>query len=410
MLHLTISAEEQRRHLHRFWALGSGFWSGRQGRAAWIMTLTLIAVVLIQLGLQYRVNVWNRDFFDALERGERGEVWLQALIFLPLAGISTGFMMLMIWGRMTMQRLWRGWLTSALIDRWSASPDYRQLTVVTGEHRNPEYRIAEDARVATELPVDFGIALFSSLLSALTFIGVLWSIGGDIVLPIFGQYITFKGYLVIAVILYSGLTTFLMLLAGDRLVPVVEEKNQAESELRFAATRLREASETDGFGFERASELPALRTAVARVLAGWRKMCEQLMGTVLVSQGNTLLAPVIGLLLCVPKYLVDAMTLGEVIQASAAFVIVQGAFNWVVDNYPRVADWLSSVNRVALLLDWLDGATASVARPEPVAESSLLPRLAGPPALAPVFSAVPVLAESEQEENGNRDTGSSLRL
>src|SRR4051812_18337389 len=86
MLHLTISAEEQRRHLHRFWAFGSGFWSGRQGRAAWVMTLVLIAVVLIQLGLQYRVNVWNRDFFDALERGERGEVWLQALIFLPLAG------------------------------------------------------------------------------------------------------------------------------------------------------------------------------------------------------------------------------------------------------------------------------------------------------------------------------------
>ena len=49
------------------------------------------------------------------------------------------------------------------------------------------------------------------------------------------------------------------------------------------------------------------------------------------------------------------MSLGEMIQAAAAFVIVQGAFNWLVDNYARVADWLSSVHRVVLLLDWLDG-------------------------------------------------------
>ena len=27
------------------------------------------------------------------------------------------------------------------------------------------------------------------------------------------------------------------------------------------------------------------------------------------------------------------MTLGEVVQAAAAFVVVQGAFNWVTDSY-----------------------------------------------------------------------------
>lgn len=48
------------------------------------------------------------------------------------------------------------------------------------------------------------------------------------------------------------------------------------------------------------------------------------------------------------------MSLGEVTQAAAAFVIVQAAFNWLVDNYPRFADWVSSANRVGSLLISLD--------------------------------------------------------
>ena len=48
------------------------------------------------------------------------------------------------------------------------------------------------------------------------------------------------------------------------------------------------------------------------------------------------------------------MSLGELTQAAAAFVTVQGAFNWVVDNYNRLADWRSSAHRVATLLVAID--------------------------------------------------------
>jgi vitamin B12/bleomycin/antimicrobial peptide transport system ATP-binding/permease protein len=38
---------------------------------------------------------------------------------------------------------------------------------------------------------------------------------------------------------------------------------------------------------------------------------------------------------------------GEVMQVAAAFTIVQAAFNWLVGNYPRLADWTASARRVA---------------------------------------------------------------
>jgi ABC-type uncharacterized transport system fused permease/ATPase subunit len=48
------------------------------------------------------------------------------------------------------------------------------------------------------------------------------------------------------------------------------------------------------------------------------------------------------------------MTLGELTQAAAAFTLVQSSFNWLVDNFDRVAGWVSSLERVGGLLLSLD--------------------------------------------------------
>ena len=74
----------------------------------------------------------------------------------------------------------------------------------------------------------------------------------------------------------------------------------------------------------------------------------------LITYTGLLVTPIVGLLLCLPKYLGGTMTLGEVVQASAAFVVVQTAFNWFTDNYAKLAEWTASANRVAELLLALD--------------------------------------------------------
>ena len=56
---------------------------------------------------------------------------------------------------MTLQRRWRKWLTDGLIDRWLTSGRYYQLNLMSGDHQNPEYRIADDVRLATEAPARF---------------------------------------------------------------------------------------------------------------------------------------------------------------------------------------------------------------------------------------------------------------
>jgi ABC-type uncharacterized transport system fused permease/ATPase subunit len=112
------------------------------------------------------------------------------------------------------------------------------------------------------------------------------------------------------------------------------------------------------------AERRVLWLTVRKVLTSWRQLLWELVRITVVSHGNFVMAPIVGLLLCVPKYVTSAMTLGEVTQAAAAFVIVQHAFNWIVDNYGRVAAWRSSVNRVATLLIALDTLDAIDRRSE----------------------------------------------
>jgi putative ATP-binding cassette transporter len=85
-----------------------------------------------------------------------------------------------------------------------------------------------------------------------------------------------------------------------------------------------------------------------------------------VSHSNLLVVPSLGLLLCTPKYLTGAMTLGAVVQAAAAFASVQAAFGWYAENYGRLAEWAVSAGRVASLLTSLDQVGAGT-RPDPTA-------------------------------------------
>jgi vitamin B12/bleomycin/antimicrobial peptide transport system ATP-binding/permease protein len=338
----------------RFWRSGSGFWCGASAGRAWLLTALLIATVLLQLAIQFRLNYWSRDFFDAFGRRDSTTLREQALVFLPLAGSSILMAVLAVWARMTMQRMWRAWLTRHLIDHWLANPDFRQLRFTLGEDQNPEYRIAEDARVATDAPVAMFVGLLAAVLSAVIFVGILWTVGGDLVIGVLDHTLTVPKYLVISVVIYSTLLTLAMTVIGRRLIKVIAGKNAAEAQFRSIGSHLRERGEVTTTSQDETTQHHSLGGALDDVIARWRNLCHQLMGTTLVSQGNVLLAPVIGWVLCAPKYLVGTMSLGEVAQATAAFVIVLGALNWLVDNYPGLADCLSSVNRVASLLVALD--------------------------------------------------------
>jgi vitamin B12/bleomycin/antimicrobial peptide transport system ATP-binding/permease protein len=346
----------------RFWLAARQFWLGPSRRLAWALTIGNVLLILLQLAAQFRLNVWNRDIFNALEQKDGAAVWHQAVLFVPLTVAIVGFGVVAVYGRMTTQRKWREWLTEHLVARLLAHGHYYQLNLVRGDHKNPEARISQDARVATDPPVDFAVGIFYSIVTAATFIGVLWVVGGNLALDLAGMAVVIPGYLVLAAIVYSVLASAAMVVIARRFVAVSEATNQAEAEFRYALTRLSDNGESIALLDGEKEEQEGLRKSLGSVLHQWLLLCYQHMRATVVSNGNSVLAPVVPLILCAPKYLDGSMSLGEVMQAAGAFVQVQSSFNWLVDNYPRLADWMASVRRVGSLIASLDYLEA-VGRP-----------------------------------------------
>jgi vitamin B12/bleomycin/antimicrobial peptide transport system ATP-binding/permease protein len=342
--------------VRRFWHSARGFWSARRSwKVAWLMTACLVALVIGQLVFQYQLNIWNKAIFDALEKKDSATVLRQAMLFIPLAAGSIAVAVAVVYARMRMQRRWRAWLTEHAMTRWLAKGRYYQLNVIEGDHKNPEARIAEDIRIATEQPVDFAVGILSAVLTSATFMGVLWSVGGNLELDWGGTHLFIPGYLVLAVVLYCVIISGLMLVIARSFVPTAETKNQTEAEFRAALTRVREYGESIAILGGEEEERAGLDKLLAKVISTWAKMARQYMRTMFVSHGNFIIASVIPVILCAPKYLAGEMSLGTVMQAAAAFIQVQYAFNWIVDNYPRLAEWTASARRASNLLVAVDG-------------------------------------------------------
>jgi vitamin B12/bleomycin/antimicrobial peptide transport system ATP-binding/permease protein len=339
----------------RFWQAARRFWTDRGSFTAWLLTGGLFVVIVLNIAAAYAMNVWNRSIFDALENKNAGAVVTLSMVYLGILAVSVLFAVSQIYVRLTLQRRWRKWLTDNLVDRWLKSGRYYQLNLVSGDHKNPEYRIADDVRIATESPVDFVSGVTSAFLSAATFIVVLWTIGGSLNLGIIGLDVTIPGFLVVAAVLYAFFASGLMLVIGHRFISVSEQKNQTEAELRYLLTRLRENGESIAMIKGEGEERQGVDRSLREVLRAWRSICYQTMKTTFVSSSSGFIAPVLPIILCAPKYLDGSMTLGQVMQAASAFTTVQIAFNWLVDNYPKLADWTASARRAAALMVSLDG-------------------------------------------------------
>ncbi|MDP9840043.1 putative ATP-binding cassette transporter [Neorhizobium huautlense] len=341
--------------LRRFWISARGFWSRRGDTTAWPFSVGLLALICINVGFQYGVNVWNRGLFDAIEQRNAPTVYYLGTLFPLLVIGSVGIVTSQVYVRMLIQRRWRSWLTKSTIARWLANGRYYQLNLIDGDHQNPEARLSEDMRIATEAPVDFVAGVIAAFLSASTFIVVLWTIGGALTISLGNTDITIPGFLVIAAVLYAIITSTSIAIIGRQFVQVSEVKNQLEAEFRYTLTRVRENGESIALLGGEEEERSDLDKKFGAVRHQWRKLANQYMRTTLVSHSSLLIAPIVPVLLCVPKFLDGSMSLGQVMQAASAFTIVQGAFGWLVDNYPRLADWNACARRVASLMMSLDG-------------------------------------------------------
>lgn len=309
----------------------------------------LVLLTLCQVGLAIWTSFWHRELFDALEARSLTALLLQiatfALIFLLTMLVTAVHLHIKRW----LQLDWRRWLTVRLLDQWLARAHHYRLQFTSGEHDNPDGRIAEDIRIATESAINLAHSLLYSLLILGSFIDILFKLSGSLALP--GTDIVIPGFLVLLAFLYAGGGTVLGLLLGQPLTRFTNRLQTVEANLRFGLARAREHSESIALMHGENIERDSAGRLFADVGRGWNRQTLGYLGIVSFSAGYGALLPVFPILVAAPQYIAGAMSLGVLMQAAQAFQRLTSALSWPIDNLAELARCRASADRVASLHD-----------------------------------------------------------
>ncbi len=349
---------DSRRFFRDFARLATPYWTEKGRWRPRLMTGLLGLMVIAQIGLVLRLNVWSADLFDALERRSTENAMAQIGIFvLILVGTMIANM-----GHLAVRRHlqldWRRWLTGHVVGRWMDDARHFQAGLIPGDHANPDGRIAEDIRVMTEAAVDLASTLFYCVLLLVTFVGILWSLSGWVTVA----GIDVAGHLVLLAFLYAGIGAVVAFVLGRPLVRTTDVRQTKEANFRYDLVRARESAEPIALARAEAAERGRLRVGFETIALAWKDQSVGLARLIAFSSGYVALAAVFPILVGTPRFLEGALTLGRLMQSAQAFQQVTAALSWPVDNLPRIAEWRASVERVLALEEAVQVVALEAAR------------------------------------------------
>lgn len=338
------------------------FWRGPNAKFAWFMTALLAVLIVAGVYLQALINRWNASFFDALEKKAAGELddllWLFAALVLG-AGL---IMVSTVFTRMLFQVRIREFISKKILTRWLHDDKFRRLDQGTRGAQTPEFRISDDVRLGVDLLIDLAVGFTSCILLAITFFEVLARVGGSLTISSVG--VTIPAYFLFGAIFYACVMSGLAWFVGWSLIGQISAKNHCEGVFRYELTRVRETGRAAPAPDTKAAPDRAIIVrALDELVGSWRRVMVGQSRVSGIASANAVLVGVFPVLLATPKYVSGELTLGAVMQLATAFVQVQMALNWIVDNFVRFAEWRASASRVGEFvqaIEAIDGTRESI--------------------------------------------------
>ncbi|MEI2685480.1 MAG: SbmA/BacA-like family transporter [Cypionkella sp.] len=348
--------------LLRFIRLAGLFWNSEHKFSIRKDTLLLVLLTIFQIGMAVVTTQWNADLFDALEQRSRVGIMRQVglLLAIFLVSIAVTTYHLVVKRRLLIG--WRSWLTEKVTAKWMQRGRHYQITLIPeGDHDNPDGRIAEDIRIATEEAIALAHSLFYSLLLLGSFSKILWSLSGTVIINLRLIAFPLAGYLVWLAIAYSLTASILGWWMGKALTKATHVRQMEEANYRHDLIKAQENSQAIAFLQGEHNEQRRFLAAFQAIIDTYEQQTAAWKKIQIFSSGYSVLSMAVPILAAAPRYIVGAITLGTLMQSVQAFGHLVSALSWPVNNMPSIAKWRASVERVLDLDKALDDLELDIA-------------------------------------------------
>jgi putative ATP-binding cassette transporter len=343
---IANSPEVQRSDWHAVWRLIKPYWASEE---KWKAFGLLAAVVILALGLVYMnvlFNQWNRDFYNALENKDFATFRAQLWRFSYLAFIYIAVAIYKIYLTQALEIRWRAWMTRHYMQDWLSGQAYYRIEQ-TARADNPDQRIAEDLKYLTNGTLTLSLGLLSSVVTLVSFVGILWTVSGPLSFMLGGQERVIPGYMVWFALAYAGVGSVLVAWIGKPLISQNFMQQRYEADFRFGLIRIRENAESVALYRGEPQEHAYLNSRFDRIRANWWDIMRTTKRLNTASTFYEQFAVIFPFLVGAPRYFAGAITLGGLMQISSAFGQVQTALSWFISAFSSLAEWKASVNRLA---------------------------------------------------------------
>jgi vitamin B12/bleomycin/antimicrobial peptide transport system ATP-binding/permease protein len=353
---LTAKLTELKAQTRKVWALSLPYFQSDQ---KWQARAMLALIVVLNLGTVYMsvlVNDWNRVFYDALQAKNEKVFWQEVWHFTYLAFTFVVLAVYKFYVTQLLEVRWRSWMTTDTLRRWMAnkafysmelmrfSPSSSSADNVTAD--NPDQRIQEDINLFTSYTVSLSMGLLNSVVTLASFIGVLWGLSGLTSFTLGGSTYEIAGFMVWAALLYSAAGSVIAHYIGKPQINLNFLQQRYEANFRHHLVRVREHSEAIALDKGEQVEGKALDQRFSAVLANYLQLLIAQKRLTWFASGYGQLAIIFPLLLAAPQYFKGTIQIGQFMQIGSAFGYVQGALSWLVDNYPNLATWKATTDRL----------------------------------------------------------------
>jgi putative ATP-binding cassette transporter len=362
-----MAVATKRGFLRQAWALAWPYWNSDEKWTARGLLLAVIALNLITVALNVRLNAWNNDFYDALQQYNWPEFWRQFAIFGIIAFLLIVVAVYSLYLRQILHIRWRRWLTDRFLRNWLDNQAYYRMQLDHTTTDNPDQRISDDLDRFATITLALSLGLLSSFVTLASFVTILWTLSGALTIPLGrGILIEIPGYMVLAALLYAIAGTLLTRWIGNPLVRLSFDQQRYEADFRFSMVRLRENAENVAFYGGEARELDTFKTRFARIVANWWGIIIRRKKLTWFTTGYSQLAIIFPFVVAAPRYFNKTIQLGGLMQISSAFNQVQDSLSFIITSYTEIAEYQSVVQRLSGFRERMDGIAAENSAPQPI--------------------------------------------
>jgi putative ATP-binding cassette transporter len=307
----------------------------------------LLAFILCLNGLNIAASYMCRDFTTAVSDKLADRALTFALLWV---GAFAALTVVAVFKQFTEDRLrlfWRQWLTQHLMGRYLTGRAYYYLSGRAGVD-NPDQRMTEDVRTFTEQALAMLLILTNSVITLLSFAGVLWSITPTLVL---------------AAVLYTVFGSLTTVLLGRRMVKLDVQQFRTEADLRYDLIQVRDHAEQVALLGAEAEEKGRLWQRLEAVVANMKGLIGLSRNISFFTTGFDYLNQLIPLLIVGRLYIRDEAEFGMLLQAQIAFLFVMGASSVIVKEFQRISTFGAVVERLGSFCEAVEAKAPGADKP-----------------------------------------------